>query len=140
MTTCWDCSAATKLRAGRARRLWRSWLPDGVTTNHDLPEVETGGAAPAAVWDMANDRVLVVAATEDVVWEVSFDGSITEHPWDGEGAAVTRQAALSPDGTRLYIASAATKEEDGVTKSTAQDLIVLDPVNWASGQIIDRRC
>lgn len=103
---------------------------EGVTTTHDLPEVETETESgeqvtPAVVWDRDGDRILVVAATEDVVFELSLNGTLTDHPWDGLGPAVSREAILSPDRTKLFIAS------------TAQQLIVLDSLTWAGGEIID---
>ena len=111
--------------------------PGGVTTTHDLLGVETQKATPAAVWDIANDRVLVVAATEDIVFELSLSGAIAEHPWDGQGPSVGREAVLSPDGNRLYIASASAESENGAAPGSSQNLIVLDPVTWARGEVVD---
>lgn len=119
---------------------------DGAMTIHDFPKIETevevnGEAIPAHsdyVWDTRNERVLVVEATRDIVSELDLEtGEISEHPWDGLGPATQRDVALSPDGKLLFIASAnLDQEQDGLVRSP-QNLVVLDPVGWSSGEIVD---
>lgn len=119
--------------------------PDGATASYDLPNVETQIdddtgviVQPGYAWDHDNNRVLVVEATRDVVRELDLDsGEVTEHPWDGLGPATTRDVVLSGDGTRLFIASANQRPDGEDLVRTPQNLIVLDPVDWASGEIVD---
>ncbi len=144
---------------------------DDSLTQVALPEVDMGiiGEAepvddvdtleianPAAVWDNANDRVLIVEATRDVVTEVNLsDGRIIEHPWrapeagldrflawliptaqaKGLTTGVTRDAALSPDGESLYVATSVREIEEDEEVSRPLNLIVLDTETWSATAI-----
>jgi len=145
---------------------------DGSLTQLPLPNVDMGIigkgepvgdvetleiANPVAVWDIANDRVLIIEATRDVVTEVDLsDGGIKEHPWQspeaglhglfdwlippaqakGLTSGITRDAALSPDGRHLYVATSVAKIEEGKESSSPLGLISLDTETWA-GTAID---
>ncbi len=108
-------------------------------------------ANPVAVWDSEKDRVLIVEATRDVVTEVSLsDGEIVEHPWrtpeaglgrlfawliptaqaKGLTGGVTRDAVLSADGGRLFVATSVREIEDDKQVSSPLDLVVLDTETW----------
>ncbi len=145
---------------------------DGSLTQVALPDVDigiigegepVGGvetqeiANPVAVWDIANERVLIVEATRVVVTEVSLsNGEISEHPWrrpeagldrflawliptaqaKGVTTGITRDAALSPDGGSLYVATSVREIVEDEEVSRHLNLIVLDTETWEA-QTID---
>jgi len=120
--------------------------PDGTTVRHDLPaidtEVEIDGepfpVLPDYAWDVESGRLLVVEATRDVVHVLDLEsGVVTQHPWDGIGPATHRDVVLSPNGSLLFVASANHEVKDNNLVRTPQDLVVLDAVDWASGEVVD---
>ncbi len=145
---------------------------DGSLTQVALPDVDIGIIAkgepvddvetlevanPVAVWDLEDERVLIVEATRVVVTEVSLsDGEITEHPWrspeagldrilawlmptaqaKGLTTGITRDAVLSSDGRLLFVATSVRKIEEDREISRPSYLIVLDTETWEA-QTID---
>ena len=113
-------------------------------------------ANPVAVWDTANDRVLIVEATRDVVTEVNLaSGEIQEHPWrrpeaglnrflawlmptaraKGLTSGISRDAVLSPDGGSLFVATSVREIEEDKEVSRPLGLIVLDTETWEAESI-----
>ena len=129
-----------------------------IGTGEPVGDVETLEIAnPAAVWDIANDRVLIVEATRDVVTEVNLsDGGIKEHQWfrpeagldrfftwlmptaqaKGLTTGITRDAVLSLDGGSLYLATSVREIVGDEEVSRPSYLIVLDTEKWEA-QAID---
>lgn len=98
----------------------------------------------AAVWDVMNDRLLLVEAARDVVTEVDLsNGEVSEHPFSlpesllsrlwmmvtpkaqakGPTAGTERAAVLTPDGLNLIVASSIEEAE------------VIDPSTWETTRI-----
>ena len=118
-----------------------------------VPVFEFVGNAP--VWTAEGDRLILVEAARDIVTEVDLATlAVVEHSFTPPTAAldrflefitpvarakgpvsgVARQAVISPDGQRLFVATSITEteveESSWETTSSPQDLMVLDTITW----------
>lgn len=145
----------------------------GAAEEIPLPEVEqglvgeiesgdgspvSGMARPKAVWDPANDRVLVVEATRDAVTEVDITtGEVEIHPWSlpesaldtllawlmpparakSEDVGTRRDAVLSTDGRQLFVATSVGSVEGEAIRRQPLDLIVVDTATWSVTSVLD---
>ena len=113
-------------------------------------------ANPVAVWDIDNDRVLIVEASRDAITEVDLtSGEISEHSWtrpeaildrlwaffippaqaQGLTEGTSRDAVLSTDGKLLYVATKTTEVIDHNEVSSPLNLVVLDTGTWSAAVI-----
>jgi hypothetical protein len=140
-------------------------IETGQVTNIDLPGIRIGNlepdnaepwagylyAAPAFLIDNEGRRGLMIQADRDIVSEVDLEsGSVTDHRFSPEGPdgsidptrmMLQRSAALSPDGTRLYVATRQLQldatEETWTVTVTPLGLLTVDTTTWEISSRLD---
>ncbi len=124
-------------------------IPLASTDIGTVGEVDTGEqyqgyvlVVPGVVWDDQRSRVIVVNGDNLIITEVDLEtGQVQEHPYSVEGwsderpsGGATSSAALSPDGSRLFIARTESTYEIDETNwsrsTTSKGIVVIDTASW----------